>query len=120
VYGLGFKDFVPLDSGGPLTVAALRDSDIDVGVLFSTDPHLVGEEFVGLEDDLALQPAENVVPAVREPVLARWGPRLRDPLDAVSAALSTGELRELNAQVVLEGETPRRAARRWLAELATA
>ena len=70
MYGLRFEEFAPLDSGGPLTVAALRDSDIDVGVLFSTDPQLVGEEFVELEDDLSLQPAENVVTAVRAPVLA--------------------------------------------------
>jgi osmoprotectant transport system substrate-binding protein len=117
VYGLAFEEFVPLDSGGPLTVAALRGSDVDVGVLFSTDPQLVGSEFVELEDDRSLQPAENVVPAVREPVLARWGARLRDPLDRVSEALTTGQLRELNAQVVLEGETPRRAARDWLARL---
>jgi osmoprotectant transport system substrate-binding protein len=120
VYGLQFEEFVPLDSGGPLTVAALRDQEVDIGVLFSTDPHLVGDEFVELEDDRALQPAENVVPAVREAVLARWGARLRDPLDAVSGALSTEELRELNAQVVLEGQTPRRAARNWLAQLAAA
>ena len=120
VYGLAFEEFVPLDSGGPLTVAALRDSDVDVGVLFSTDPHLVGGEFVQLEDDRSLQPAENVVPAVREPVLARWGSRLREPLDRVSEALTTEQLRELNARVVLEGETPRRAARDWLARLAAA
>ncbi len=120
VYGLQFEDFVPLDSGGPLTVAALRDSDIDVGVLFSTDPQLVGREFVELEDDRALQPAENVVPAVRAPVLERWGSRLQEPLDAVSAALTTAELRGLNREVVLGGQTPRRVARNWLAQLASA
>jgi osmoprotectant transport system substrate-binding protein len=115
-YGLRFDRFVPLDSGGPLTVSALREQSIDVGVLFSTDPHLVGSELVELADDRSLQPAENVVPAVRAAVLERWGDELRDPLDAVSAALTTGELRELNRQVVLGGETPRRAARAWLAQ----
>jgi osmoprotectant transport system substrate-binding protein len=126
VYGLDFQEFVPLDSGGPLTLAALREGrqgpgqGIDVGVLFSTDPNLQDRRFVELEDDRALQPAENVVPAVREAVLARWGARLRDPLDAVSGALSTEELRVLNAQVVLEGQSPRRAARNWLAQLAAA
>jgi osmoprotectant transport system substrate-binding protein len=120
VYGLHFERFVPLDSGGPLTVSALREQSIDVGVLFSTDPQLVGREFVELEDDAGLQPAENIVPAVRASVLERWGDELRHPLDAVSAALSTRELRELNRQVVLEGETPRRAARNWLAQLAAA
>ena len=120
VYGLQFRRFVPLDSGGPLTLAALREQNIDVGVLFSTDPHLVGREFVELADDRSLQPAENVVPAVRAAVLERWGTELRGPLDAVSAALTTEELRELNREVVLGGATPRRAARTWLAQLASA
>jgi osmoprotectant transport system substrate-binding protein len=120
VYDLHFGRFVPLDSGGPLTVAGLRDQSIDVGVLFSTDPHLVGPEFVELQDDRGLQPSENVVPAVRASVLERWGDELRRPLNAVSAALTTEELRELNAQVVLHGDTPRQAARTWLAQLAAA
>jgi osmoprotectant transport system substrate-binding protein len=120
VYGLDFERFVPLDSGGPLTVSALREQNVDVGVLFSTDPHLVGREFVELEDDRGLQPSENVVPAVRASVLERWGEELRRPLDAVSAALTTQELRELNASVVLEGDTPRQVARTWLAQLAAA
>jgi osmoprotectant transport system substrate-binding protein len=120
VYGLRFGRFVPLDSGGPLTLSALREQNVDVGVLFSTDPNLVGREFVELADDRSLQPAENVVPAVRAAVLERWGNELREPLDAVSAALTTEELRELNRQVVLGGATPRRAARTWLAQLASA
>jgi osmoprotectant transport system substrate-binding protein len=120
VYGLHFEHFVRLDSGGPLTISALREQDIDVGVLFSTDPHLVGPEFVELEDDRGLQPSENVTPAVRAPVLERWGHELQDPLNAVSEALTTAELRELNRQVVLGGITPRRAARNWLAQLAAA
>ena len=119
-YGLHFERFVPLDTGGPLTVSALREQDVDVGVLFSTDPHLVGREFVELQDDKGLQPSENVVPAVRATALERWGDDLRRPLNAVSAALSTEELRRLNAAVVLEGLTPRRAARTWLAQLASA
>ena len=120
VYGLRFEHFVPLDSGGPLTVAALREQNVDVGVLFSTDPHLVGRERVELDDDRGLQPSENVVPAVRAPVLERWGDELRDPLEAVSAALTTQGLRELNRQVVLEGSSPRQVARTWLAQLASA
>jgi osmoprotectant transport system substrate-binding protein len=119
-YDLSFERFVPLDSGGPLTVAALRAQEVDVGLLFSTDPHLTLEEFVELDDDRGLQPAENIVPVVRDDVLRRWGDELRDPLDAVSEALTTDELRELNADVVLEGQTPSRAARTWLAQLASA
>jgi len=114
VYGLRFKQFVPLDSGGPLTVGALRDQSIDVGLLFSTDPRLQDSDLVPLEDDRGLQPDENIVPAVRASVLARWGDRLRRPLDAVSAGLTTEELRGLNGRVLLDGERPGRVAADWL------
>jgi osmoprotectant transport system substrate-binding protein len=119
-YDLSFERFVPLDSGGPLTVAALRSQEVDVGVLFSTDPHLTLDEFVELEDDRGLQPAENIVPVVRDEVLRHWGEELREPLEAVSAELTTDELRELNADVVLEGQPAARAARTWLAQRASA
>jgi osmoprotectant transport system substrate-binding protein len=119
-YDLSFERFVPLDSGGPLTVAALRAQEVDVGLLFSTDPHLTLDEFVELDDDRTLQPAENVVPVVRDDVLRHWGDQVREPLDEVSAALTTDELRELNADVILEGRTAQQAARTWLADVASA
>ena len=37
-YGLEFEEFIPLDAGGPLTLAALNGGEIDVGLLFGTDP----------------------------------------------------------------------------------
>jgi osmoprotectant transport system substrate-binding protein len=119
-YDLSFERFVPLDSGGPLTIAALRAQEVDVALLFSTDPHLTLDEFFELEDDRGLQPPENVVPVVRDVVLRHFGDDLRQPLDRVSAALTTDELRELNADVVLEGRSPEEAARAWLARLASA
>ena len=40
VYDLQFEDFVPLDSGGPLSLDTLRRGDVDVVLLFSTDGNL--------------------------------------------------------------------------------
>jgi osmoprotectant transport system substrate-binding protein len=94
-YGMTFGEFVPLDAGGPVTHQALRNGDVDVAVLFTTDPAL--DEYVELEDDRGLQPAENVTPIVRDEVLDRWGPVLAETLDAVSRALDTAALRALNA-----------------------
>src|SRR5207302_778923 len=54
-YGLQFKDFKPLDAGGPLTVAALDSGDIDVGLLFTTDPNITLKNYVLLDDDKHLQ-----------------------------------------------------------------
>jgi osmoprotectant transport system substrate-binding protein len=112
-YGLRFRLFAGLD-GGPLTVGALEGGEIDVGVLFTTSPAVRAKDFVLLEDDRRLQPAENVVPAVRREVLRRFGSRLTATLDAVTARLRTEELVELNWQVDLEGRSPASAAGAWL------
>ena len=64
VYGLTFKDFKPLDAGGPLTVAALEGKQIDVGLLFTSDPSIVAKSFVLLDDDKHLQLADNIAPVV--------------------------------------------------------
>jgi osmoprotectant transport system substrate-binding protein len=114
VYGLRFREFVPLDAGGPLTLQALEDGNIDVALLFSTDPSVVARHLVTLADDRGLQPAENVTPLLRRDVVARFGARLVDVLNAVSGRLDTSSLRALNAQVELSGRDPRRVARDWL------
>ena len=67
-----------------------------------------------LADDRGLQPAENVVPLVRRDAVTRYGPRLVAVLNTVSARLTTGSLRALDARVELPGEDPRRVAESWL------
>ena len=114
VYGLRFRAFIPLDAGGPLTLQALEAGDIGVALLFSTDPAITADHLMVLADDRGLQPAENVVPLVRRAVVARYGPRLLAVLNTVSARLTTGSLRALDARVELRGENPRRVAGTWL------
>jgi osmoprotectant transport system substrate-binding protein len=97
VYGLHFKEFVALDTGGPLTTQALNDGTIDVGLLFSSDPTLRAGGLVDLRDDRHLQPAENITPVVTQVTQERFGPGLADALNAVSALLRTSDLREMNA-----------------------
>ncbi|MGE5287124.1 MAG: glycine betaine ABC transporter substrate-binding protein [Micromonosporaceae bacterium] len=113
-YGLHFKAFVPLDAGGPLTLQALRAGDIGVGLLFTTNPHILAQHLVVLTDDRSLQPAENVTPVLRRGVIGRYGPNLVAVLNRVSALLDTGTLRDLNAQVELDGHRPRSVAKAWL------
>lgn len=114
VYGLRFKEFRPLDAGGPLTVGALEGNEIDVGLLFTTSPAVATSDLVLLVDDQGLQPAENVVPVVRAPVLDRHGDVLRRAADKVSRVLTTDALIGLNRRVDVEGATAAEAAREWL------
>jgi osmoprotectant transport system substrate-binding protein len=113
-YGLRFKAFIPLDAGGPLTLQALTAGDVDVALLFSTDPSISARHLVVLADDRGLQPAENVTPLVSRDVVARYGAGLVAALDAVSARLGTVALRALDAQMEIHGQNPRQVADGWL------
>lgn len=104
-------EFLPLDAGGPLTKAGLRSGDIDIAVLFTSDADIAAEDWLLLEDDQALQPAENLIPAIRED---RTSPAIEAALDAVSAELTTEELTELNRQNSVDGDTPADVAQGWL------
>ncbi|HSP29850.1 MAG TPA: ABC transporter substrate-binding protein [Ilumatobacteraceae bacterium] len=106
-YGVTFETVVSLRAG-PLIEQALRDGGIDVGLMFTSDAAMLSADFVELRDDRGLQPAENITPLVREEALDRWGGRLVDAVDSVSARLTTEGLRQLNADVA--GDTARVAA----------
>ena len=49
-YGLKFKTFRVLDSGGPKTLDALTKGDIDIGLVFSSDGAVAANNLVVLED----------------------------------------------------------------------
>lgn len=100
-YGILFWDFVPLDAGGPQTVEALKNNDVQIALLFSTDPSIEANGFVPLADDKHLQDAENITPVIRTAVL---NDEVRRLLDGVSAALTTEKVTALIGKVVLDGQ----------------
>jgi osmoprotectant transport system substrate-binding protein len=114
VYGASFRAVVALDAGGPLTHEAIAEGYVDVALMFSTDPGIGREGLVALEDDLDLQPAENVTPLVHGEAIRRFGPSLVATIDEVSSRLTTEELRELNASID-GGDRIVDVAARWLA-----
>ncbi len=113
-YGVRFGEVVALDEGGRRTVAALVAGDIDVGLLFTSDGAIQLNGFVLLQDDRHLEPAENVTPLIRPEVVERFGDGPVRALDAVSAELTTGDLRAMNAAVA-SGAMPPEVAAAWLA-----
>ena len=113
-YGLEFKEFRPLDSGGPITVEALANDEVQVALLFTTDPTIVARDFVILEDDLGLQRADNLIPVVNAEILTD-NPELAELLDGVSAALTQDVLVELNRQSTEDHLDPQAIAASFLA-----
>lgn len=110
-YGVTVKEFVPLDAGGPLTIQAMRQGRINVGLVFSSSGAVAGNDLVVLTDDRGLQTAENLTPALYTPSAT---PEVRAALDAVSAALTTESLQEMNQQVEVYRKNPRRVAEQFL------
>jgi osmoprotectant transport system substrate-binding protein len=110
-YGIVFDDFEPLDVGGPQTVAALLSDDVQVALLFSTDPSIEANGFVPLGDDRHLQDAEHITPRVRSEVLTD---DVRGLLDEISARLTSEDVTALVGSVVIDGEDVASVARGFL------
>jgi osmoprotectant transport system substrate-binding protein len=114
-YGLTFKDFKPLDAGGPLTIAALDNGDIGVGLLFTSDPSIAAKGYVLLADDKQLQKSDNIAPVVRTEVLDK-SPEVKTILDGISAKLTQESLIDINKQVAVDKKDPTDAAKDWLTQ----
>ena len=113
VYGLRFARFLPFDTE-PQRVTALREGVVDVAVLDTTDGNLATGDLVLLADDRHLQPAENVVPVITGSALARYGKRLADAVNAVSAQLTSQALLFMDWRVEVAGASVRTEAHAWL------
>ncbi|MFF0161320.1 ABC transporter substrate-binding protein [Streptomyces sp. NPDC005263] len=111
VYGLKFKSFKALDAGGPLTQAALTKNTVQAADIFTTDPTIVKEKFVVLQDPKNLFGFANVTPLVYKSGLSQDGVAA---LNAVSAKLDTKSLLEMDSQVQLENKDPLDVAQAWL------
>jgi osmoprotectant transport system substrate-binding protein len=111
IYGLNFKDFVSLDAGGTLTMTALVNGQVQAGDLFSTDPGLLTNNLVALEDDKSLFAAENVVPLIKT---AKASDTVTKTLNDVSAKLTTDDLITMNGEAAT-GANLADIAKKWLA-----
>ena len=113
VYGLDFARFLSFDTEQQ-RVIALREGVVDAAVLDTTDGNLAAGDLVLLSDDRHLQPAENIVPVITSRALARYGKRLADPVDTVSARLTSRALLFMDWRVEVAGADVMAEARAWL------
>jgi len=113
-YGLTFKEFKPLDVAGPITIEAVKNGQVDVGMLLTSDPAIVANGFVLLADDKQLQLADNLVPVLRQQVLDAT-PAVADLLNGWTAKITQEVLTDLNKQVNIDQKDPKDVAKAWLA-----
>jgi osmoprotectant transport system substrate-binding protein len=116
VYGIDYNslDIEALSACSTAIAEALNASNIDVAQVCTTQPEIVGFNLVLLEDDLGLAPAQNIVPVATQELVDEAGDVLESTLNAVSALLTTEQLTELGAAVIINGTSYEDAASQWL------
>jgi osmoprotectant transport system substrate-binding protein len=114
-YGLGNLQFEAIQEGAA-RVAALEAGDIQVALLFSTQPVIVEKGFVALEGTEEIIAPENIIPVVDDGVLDAYSDDFRELINSISAEITTDALLDLNGRVELEAQNPDDVARDWLVE----
>ena len=90
---------------------AMDEGTVDCGTLRTSDPHIARDRLVVLDDDQLLVPSQVVVPLIST---AQATPAVQAVLDAVSSTLDTTALRELLAEVELDGDESAAVVGQWL------
>jgi osmoprotectant transport system substrate-binding protein len=103
-YGFEFgrESTVRMDTG--LVYQALRDSQVDVGLVFATDGRVPAFDFVILTDDKGYFPTYAMTPVVRKETLDK-NPKLAELLNGLSAKLDDATMAKLNASVDVDKKT---------------
>ncbi|TFC79694.1 ABC transporter substrate-binding protein [Cryobacterium cheniae] len=110
-YGIPIAGFTPIeDGGGPLTIKALVDNDIQITNVYTASPNIKTDNLVALDDPDGLFFADNVVPVVS----AKVNEKAADVLNAVSAALTAEDLVSLNSESVNDQLSAEKIATAWL------
>lgn len=113
-YNCTFKEYRSLDAGGPLTVAALKNGDVQAANLFTTQSTIAANDFVVLEDPKNNFAAQNVLPLINK---AKASDQVQATLNEISAKLTTEGLTQLNAEADGDAKpSPETVAKGWLSQ----
>lgn len=112
-YGVVFGKYKVTDTGGPVTVKALKNGQIDAADLFTTDPSIAANGFVILQDPKHVFAAQNIVPIINK---KKATPGVTKILDGISAKLDTTGLTKLVGDVQDKKMEPATVAKTWLSD----
>jgi osmoprotectant transport system substrate-binding protein len=114
-YGFEFprESVKRMDTG--LVYQALKEKQVDVGLVFATDGRIPAFNFVVLKDDKGYFPNYALTPVVRKQVLDA-NPKLAEYLNALSAKLDDATMARLNASVDVDKKTVEDVAKTFLKE----
>jgi osmoprotectant transport system substrate-binding protein len=102
-YGIDTSNATLLDACSTPMADALKAGTIDLGELCSTQPDIIVNGFVLLQDDKQTQPADNISPLVRNDFLAKTDKASFEKLlNDLSAKIDTPTLADLYKQVTVD------------------
>ena len=112
-YGFEFarENVKRMDAG--LTYQALRDKQVDVALVYSTDGRIAAFNFTVLADDKGFFPSYALAPVIRKQVLDR-NPGVAEPLNALAAKLNDTVMQRLNASIDVDKKTVEEVATAFL------
>ncbi|PLP98754.1 glycine betaine ABC transporter substrate-binding protein [Cupriavidus pauculus] len=105
------KDVIQLDPG--LVYTALKNNQVDLGLVYTTDGRVKGFDLVLLEDDLHFFPPYNAAPVVRKAVLDAH-PELAGLLNALAAKLDNASMTDMNYKVDIDQQPVDKVAGEFL------
>lgn len=111
IYGVVFGGYKVLDTGGPVTVTALKNGQVDAADLFTTDPSIAANDFVILKDPKNDFAAQNVLPLINK---AKATSGVTNVLNSISAKLDTAGLSAMLTKVQNDKQDPDAVAKQWL------
>lgn len=105
--------FTPIeDGGGPLTVKALTDNQIQLAIIYTGDPSIATNHLVTLEDTKGLFLASHVVPLASDKIDSAAAAII----NAISAAMTPADLVALDARSVNDQLPASQIAADWLSQ----
>ena len=110
IYGVEATIKPAEDSGGPLTVKALRDGEVQIADIYTAAPVLAEGDLVALEDPKNMFLSSNVVPIVSSKV----DDQTAETLNKVSKELTPEDLIAMNKRSVDEKASASVIAGDWL------
>lgn len=115
LYGFHFTrdDVRQMDAG--LVYTALKNRQVFVGLVYTTDGRLKDFKLRVLEDDKQFFPFYNAAPVMRADLLDKH-PELKTLFDPIARLLDDKTMQALNAQVDIQQESVQRVAQQFLRE----
>lgn len=113
LYGFHFTrdDVRQMDAG--LVYTALKNRQVFVGLVYTTDGRLKDFKLRVLQDDKQFFPFYNAAPVMRADLLEKH-PELKTLFDPIADLLDDKTMQALNAQVDIDQEPPQRVAEKFL------